>query len=148
MDPLDVIILALRLALALVLYLFLLAVMRAGRRTLADATADTRIERPAVLGLRVEEPAGSGLTPGQVLDVPDGATLGRGSGVEVRVADPTVSSSHARLARSGRRWLVDDLGSTNGTTVNETPVHKQAELRAGDVLALGNVKLRVQDAKR
>ncbi len=148
MDLLDVVILALRLALALVLYLFLLAVLRAGRRTLLDATNESPASQPAVLGLRVEEPASSGLKPGQVLDVPDGATLGRGAGVEVRVADPTVSSTHARLARSGRRWLVDDLGSTNGTTVNETPVHAQAELRTGDVLALGNVRLRVEGGKR
>jgi hypothetical protein len=148
MDLLDVVILGLRLALVLVLYLFLLAVLRAGRRTLRDATMEQGVAEPAVLGLRVEEPASSGLKPGQVLDVPDGATLGRGASVEVRVADPTVSSTHARLARSGRRWLVDDLGSTNGTTVNETPVHAQVELRSGDVLALGNVKLRVQGGKR
>ena len=147
MDLFDVTILGLRLALALVLYAFLLAVLRAGRRMLAEPGAETATPR-ATLGLRVEEPAGSGLTPGQVLDVPDGAVLGRGAGVEVRVADPTVSSAHARLARSGRRWRVDDLGSTNGTTVNETPVRSQAELRAGDLLALGNVKLRVQDAER
>jgi FHA domain len=157
MDALDLVIFALRLALVLVLYLFLLAVLRAAWRGLAGPTAEPRstaepraVAEPraaaaprAALGLRVEEPAASGLAPGQLLEVPDGATLGRGASAEVRVADPTVSARHARLVRAGRRWLVDDLGSTNGTTVNEARVRDPTALEPGDLVALGSVKLRV-----
>jgi hypothetical protein len=144
-DALDIVVLALRLTLVLLLYLFLWTVLRAGWRSLTSAgpARDREAEPGPALGLQVEEPGASGLAPGQIIEVPDGATVGRGATAQVRVADPTVSASHARLARLGRRWLVDDLGSTNGTSVNEEPVQDPMEIGPGDVLALGSVKLRV-----
>jgi pSer/pThr/pTyr-binding forkhead associated (FHA) protein len=81
--------------------------------------------------------------PGQVIEVNDGAVLGRAERVEVVVADATVSAEHARLARVGRTWLVSDLGSTNGTRINEAPVKGDMPLAVGDVLGLGDVRLKV-----
>ena len=40
-------------------------------------------------------------------------------------------------------WVVLDLGSTNGTLVNHALVDGQAGLQTGDVLGLGNVRLKV-----
>lgn len=152
MDPLDVAILALRLALVLVLYLFLVTVVRLSSRSLnaaAPASAPTSAPsrpdaRPATsLRLLVLEAGDSGLAPGRVLDVPAGATLGRAERADVVLADPTVSGEHARLSRQRDRWLVEDLGSTNGTLLNRQPVHGPVPLAGGDEVALGGVRLRV-----
>jgi pSer/pThr/pTyr-binding forkhead associated (FHA) protein len=44
----------------------------------------------------------------------------------------------------GRAWLVTDLGSTNGTRVNDVDVNASAPLADGDVLTLGGVRLQVR----
>jgi len=59
------------------------------------------------------------------------------------IADSSVSAEHARVFRVGRAWVVTDLGSTNGTQVNETPVNGEMPLAANDVLTLGSVRLQV-----
>ena len=153
MDPLDLAILALRLALVLVLYLFLLSVVRAATRTLrAESTGPARpravqsapVQSPTRLQLLVVEPGSSGLPAGELIEVADGATLGRAGQASVVVADPTVSAQHARLERlNGNAWMVVDLGSTNGTLVNQALVQGDAALAPGDVLGLGNVRLKV-----
>jgi pSer/pThr/pTyr-binding forkhead associated (FHA) protein len=155
MDPLDLAILALRLALVLVLYLFLLAVVRAATSTLsAESTPAPRQAparppapspaKPTRLRLVVVEPGSSGLPPGELIEVADGATLGRAGQASVVVADPTVSAQHARVERlNGNAWMVVDLGSTNGTLVNQALVQGDAPLAPGDVLGLGNVRLKV-----
>jgi len=63
-------------------------------------------------------------------------TLGRASTNEIMVADPNASREHARLEeRDGQWWLVD-LGSTNGTLVNETLI-KERRLTTGDHITIG-----------
>lgn len=144
MDALDVAILALRLALVLLLYLFLVAVLRFAARSMRPGVAPSAA-RPAATSLRllVVENGASELAPGVVLTVPAGATLGRTERAHVVLADPTVSGEHARLDCAAGQWIVSDLGSTNGTLVNQQPVEREAPLGTGDVLSLGNVRLRV-----
>jgi hypothetical protein len=153
MDPLDLAILALRLALVVVLYAFLVSVVRAATRTLRAEAGPAPARHPAParvtqhkrrLRLLVVDPGTSKLSPGALIDVPDGATLGRAGRASVVLADPTVSAEHARLERrDGNVWLVVDLGSTNGTLVNQAQVEGDAALAPGDVLGLGNVRLKV-----
>lgn len=148
MDALDVAILALRLALVLLLYLFLAVVVRLAARGLNASAQPVRPARPlpqaaTELQLIVEQPAASSLPPGRVILVRDGMTLGRADAAGVVLADPTVSAEHARIARQGSAWTITDLRSTNGTLLNQHRVDGEAPLSVGDVLALGNVQLRV-----
>jgi DNA-binding NtrC family response regulator len=53
------------------------------------------------------------------------------------VADDWMSGRHARLRRSGERWIVEDAGSRNGTLLNGQPCSR-AVLKDGDVLELGH----------
>ena len=55
---------------------------------------------------------------GMEYDIAEGATLGRGD-VEIHLEDPFASSRHARLIRQGGVLVLEDLGSTNGTYLNE-----------------------------
>jgi hypothetical protein len=74
----------------------------------------------------------------------DGTTdtllLGRHPSCEVVVDDPTVSRRHAQLLFSDGVWVLHDLGSLNGTTVNGVRVTR-CQLRAGDHLSLGGQRL-------
>ncbi len=70
-------------------------------------------------------------------------TVGRGPGVDIQVADPTVSRLHAELVRRGPYVYVSDLGlSRNGTLVNGRPVTR-AVLGPHDVISFGGVRARV-----
>ena len=70
-------------------------------------------------------------------------TVGRGSGVDVRLADPSVSRLHAEIVRHGPYAYVADLGlSRNGTRVNGRLVARRV-LDEGDVLSFGAARCRV-----
>ena len=138
MDVLDLAILALRIVLVALLYLFLGLVLRFAARSLRHEPA-ARHE----LQLEVLDAGSTPLTPGDVIQIADGAIVGRTARADVVVNDATVSVEHARVRRVGRVWVVADLGSTNGTYLNESPVNGETPLAAGDVLRLGNVRLKV-----
>jgi hypothetical protein len=70
-------------------------------------------------------------------------TIGRGDGVDVHLADPSVSRLHAEIVRRGPYSYVTDLGlSRNGTRVNGRPVARRV-LEDGDVLTFGAARCRI-----
>lgn len=82
------------------------------------------------------------------LELPDGTrttvggqplVLGRGAEADVLLPDNSVSRRHARVGVEAGRVMVEDLGSTNGTTVNGRPLRtgERPELQDGDRLTLG-----------
>lgn len=74
-------------------------------------------------------------------EAPEGSlVLGRGEDVDVQLLDLSVSSRHAAVRWDGWKreaWLTD-LGSTNGTLLNGTPVLEEVPLNEGNVLTLGD----------
>lgn len=79
-----------------------------------------------------------GHEPGVAYDIPEaGATLGRGD-VEIQIEDPFASSRHARISRQGYVLMIEDLGSTNGTYLNEEPLDGPAPLHPGDRIRIGD----------
>ena len=66
-----------------------------------------------------------------------GDTIGR-EGCEVVLPDPEVSRRHATIRDAGGSLAIEDLGSTNGTYVNDRRVHGVQVLAAGDTVRLGN----------
>jgi hypothetical protein len=85
--------------------------------------------------LLVERAAGH--PSGIAYDLADGATLGRGD-VEIRLEDPFASSRHARISRQGHVVVIEDLGSTNGTYLNEEPLNGPQPLHSGDRIRIGD----------
>src|ERR1039457_4963873 len=87
--------------------------------------------------IRIED---SGITVPLREDV---TTIGRGSWVDVRLSDPSVSRLHAEIIRRGPYAYVTDLGlSRNGTRVNGRLVARRV-LEDGDVLTFGNARCRM-----
>ena len=69
--------------------------------------------------------------------------LGRHHECEVHLDDASVSRRHAALRRRDGMWTLVDLGSTNGTWVNGRRVTSRATVRRGDVVQLGEARLRL-----
>ncbi len=69
--------------------------------------------------------------------------IGRLPECDVTIVDPNVSRRHAEIQPRGVGFVLVDLGSTNGSKVNGVPVGER-ELRDGDELSFGNVRLTFQ----
>ena len=69
--------------------------------------------------------------------------IGRMSTCDVVLADSNVSRRHAELTRDGSEWILEDLGSTNGTLVNGK-VAKRHSLHGGETLGFGTSALRFE----
>ena len=89
----------------------------------------------------------SGPTPGVTFPLEgDQLTIGRDSSNGVAIDDAEVSRRHARLTFQGGKFVIEDLGSTNGTFVNGQRLAGPAVLRPGDVVSLGEQIVLMYDA--
>ena len=68
----------------------------------------------------------------------DGLSVGRGPGVDVAIADSSMSKAHAAFEAGGEGVRVRDMGSTNGTTVNGSRVNA-ADLKHGDRVGIAEI---------
>jgi hypothetical protein len=87
-----------------------------------------------------------GPDPGQVFAVQkDTQTIGRSLANDIAIPEPSLSRQHARIWIAPYGFVIEDLGSTNGTFVNRQRVTGPTPLRPGDTLQLGDgVTLSVQ----
>jgi hypothetical protein len=151
--------LAIKLAFLALLWLFVLAAMRAIRLDIFGPRVP-KAARPSKRSARASAPppaprparaasSRTGKAP-RVLHVTEGAlagtrvpldgtpiTIGRAPGSTLQVTDDYVSSHHARIFSRDGTWLVEDMGSTNGTFVGggkvtgPTPIGPGAKVRVG-----------------
>src|SRR4051812_45486762 len=163
LDPASV---ALKFAFLAILYLFLLWVSRNAlkdlRRTSAQI-APTPYSPPPSDATGVYTPTSAGRTadpdadprlvverapghvPGMEYEVGEGAIMGRGDQAEIRLEDPFASSRHARLVRQGGAVVLEDLGSTNGTYLNEELLSGPQPLHPGDRVRIGDSEFTYMD---
>lgn len=76
-----------------------------------------------------------GLEP-RVVELTSDVVVGRMEPADLVLADPKVSRRHCKVARSGAGWVVEDMGSSNGTRVGGVGV-KSRPLRPGDRIEVG-----------
>jgi len=82
----------------------------------------------------------SGPHVGDVVPLPDTPVLiGRAPDCALVLADPLVSSHHARIESRDGQWMIEDLDSSNGTLVNGRPI-RCTVIREGDVITFGDVE--------
>ena len=144
---------ALKFGFLAVLYLFLLWVsrsalrdLRAGRRVEAapDEAAATGFYSATASPLHTARDArlvverAPGHAPGVIYDIGEGAVLGRGETAEIRLDDPYASARHAQLVMQAGVVVLEDLGSTNGTYLNEERLQGPAPLHSGDRVRIGD----------
>lgn len=70
--------------------------------------------------------------------------MGRSDGCAIAIEDSYVSQVHARVFRGDDQWVVEDLGSTNGTWLNDERVGGPRPMSTGDHLQVGSVVLELQ----
>jgi len=80
----------------------------------------------------------TGPTPGATFTLEgDQLNIGRDSTNEITINDAEVSRRHARLTFQGGKYVLEDLGSTNGTFVNGQRLAGPRVLKAGEVVSFG-----------
>lgn len=72
--------------------------------------------------------------------------LGRTKMAEIQISDASVSRLHTQIIAQNGQFLIIDLGSTNTTEVNGERVSAPRRLMKGDVLQIGQVKLRYNES--
>ena len=72
--------------------------------------------------------------------------LGRGDQADIQLQDTFASSQHARLAPHGDVMVLEDLGSTNGTYLNEEPLRGPQPLHPGDRIRIGDSSVHLRYA--
>ncbi len=90
----------------------------------------------------------NGALTGQTMELPPaGATIGRESDNTIQLPMGGVSRYHAKIERDAvGNWLIRDLGSTNGTLVDDVPVIGASPLSIGSVITIGDQLLRCVDS--
>jgi len=79
-----------------------------------------------------------GPNPNQTFDlIQEKIIIGRSSGNEIAITDPEISRKHAQLIRQDAGYALEDLGSTNGSFINDRRVVGLTPLHHGDVIDLG-----------
>src|SRR4051795_1490271 len=83
-----------------------------------------------------------GNAAGSDIAVEEELVIGRTASVEGRLADdPEISRQHARVMRSGEGYVIEDLGSMNGTFVNGNRLQAPHQLAQGDQIEVGGTRL-------
>jgi hypothetical protein len=158
---------ALKFGFLVVLYLFLLWIARSARRDLrrsAGAIGPAGASIPAHAAAGAIPPDATGMysasalgsadvahraprltierapghDPGMIYDLDGDIVLGRGDRAEIRLEDPFASSRHARVYEQGNIVVIEDLGSTNGTYLNEELLETPRPLHPGDRVRIGD----------
>ena len=142
----------LKIALLVLLYFF---IWRAVRTVALDLYGGAPRERRA----RSEDPAprrrGKGIPSRVVVLSPNGGKgvthrlagaleIGRAPSCAIRPEDTYVSQQHARISNRGGVWVVEDMGSTNGTYLNQRKVTVPTEISVGDRIRVGKTVLEVR----
>lgn len=116
---------------------------------------DLRAARQAMTGqggglgaLRVIANTGALPAVDTVYDLSPVTTLGRNSRNTIVLDDTYVSAEHALLAWRDSQWWLEDLGSRNGTVLNDAPLAGATVISAGDVVTIGGVQLKLELAGR
>lgn len=141
----EAMILALRVGFAVSLYLFVTIAILALRRSLSASELIQKAGARLVLirvGSATDEVGRTVKLSGA------SATLGRSPANDIVVRDDGVSARHARIDVDGDRWVLVDVGSRNGTTVNGKVIGGSVRLGHGDEVGTGDLIWRFETGVR
>ena len=134
----EILLVILRVLIALSLYAFLGVILYYQRRELRSLSSMVE-EAPAARLLRVKKDQQTESYPLRLVNL-----VGRAADNTISIDDKTLSAHHCRLSRLGGQWWLEDLGSRNGTLVNELTVDEPLVVTYGDVITMGRVEFRLE----
>ena len=154
----DTALLALKIGFLVLLYLFIWMIVRSATRDVRAAPQESIVigaahadELRALARAKQAAPgrfrviASPTLLRGEVLVFQEPVTVGRAPDSGLRLdQDEFASSRHARINPAENGLWIEDLGSTNGTFVNDARVTTSRQLQPGDLVRFGETELRVE----
>lgn len=148
--------LAIRLAFLALLWVFVLTAVRVVRTDLFPRRRQQQRSAPPQAGSAPQRPPSrrrmptklvvvSGTLRGTTVPLGSGpVTIGRASDSSLVLDDDFASSHHARLVPTENGWLVEDLGSTNGTFLDRNKVTRATPVALGAPVRIGKTVLELQ----
>lgn len=131
----------------LVLVIMLMADARAARpaATAPHHTPDIApVSHPAPKVMRLEMLAGTTPVTGRNYALYGPLEIGRATSCDISIPNKFVSTRHARILPDDGEWVLEDLGSTNGTLVNGELLASPRRLASGDRVLVGDTEFVVQ----
>jgi len=147
----DIVLDLLKYAFLAVLYIFVARAVRAvvlelrpveerGRAPQQQRTSPKRTKKVPKKAVVVEGATSSGKS----FDLGQEVVIGRGDKCHVVIDDTYVSTVHARIFSKDGGYLVEDLGSTNGTYLNRRRITSPTEVQRGDKVKIGKTVLEMR----
>jgi hypothetical protein len=142
----------LKIALLILLYFF---IWRATRTVVLDLYGGRESRRGRTAQPR-PRPARRGKVPTKLLVLDEkgrkigshrlGGTIqiGRAPSCQIKLSDNYISQLHAKISDRNGSWVVEDLGSTNGTYLNQRKVTVPTEISPGDRIRVGKTTIEVR----
>jgi hypothetical protein len=133
----------LQLLVMVIAVLFFARVVRAAQvqsRAVDGSPSNKRRRRVSQLSLAFLEPTER---VGERVEVAPAIVVGRGVECDLALNDVHLSTRHARFAQDSGELTLEDLGSTNGTYVNQEPIRGRVKLERGDIVQVGGVLFEV-----
>lgn len=81
---------------------------------------------------------------GKSFELGDELIIGRADKCHIKIEDPYASQVHARVYPKGDSFMVEDLGSTNGTYVNRRRISSALGLQRGDQIKIGKTVMELR----
>jgi hypothetical protein len=139
----ETVILLLRFAIVAVLYLFLWQVIAVIWRDLRRPASGEAEPAHPMGKLIVVSSGATSYQPGYSFPIFGSATIGRSANNTIVLSDSFVSSNHAVISFRDGEWWLADLGARNGSWVNSERISGEVQIRPGDTVALGQVRLKL-----
>lgn len=135
----DELLLTLRLALAALLYLFLVVALYVLWRGLRQNE-----KSPVVTQTAAQVIIEQGADQGKCIVLRLVTAIGRGAANVMPIDDPFASTNHAMILWRENLWWLEDLGSHNGTFLNDERITQPSPLTSGDHVRIGETVLRFE----
>lgn len=124
-----------------IVYMIIFTALRIMNKDIKGGTKK-KAQKKAV-GLEIIEPGNSyNLKKGGVIPLQGQITIGRKEENTFMLDDPYVSGKHARIYVKSGDYIIEDLGSTNGTLVNDVEINGKKYLETGDIIKIGSTVLK------
>ena len=133
-----VFVLVLRVIMTASLYAFLVIALLVMWKNINQAAGDKNISQIPYIKLNLEDHSEKTITFNQ-LEI----FLGRDAQNDFQIQDDRASSSHARIFFRNNQWFIEDLQSTNGTSINNEKISSATVLITEDLIKIGSTLIRV-----